>query len=1114
MIFFTNSAFTRAKLYSPGSKGLTDYLNLRKIMRIGMMTLIMLTSSIQLFSTTPARSQSVGTVEVKLELRNESLISAFKKIERQSSFHFMYSPEDVKNFTTPNLPSSTRSVAAILDDLLENTNLAYKQKDQKILIMNREDIDNDNQAADINVKGQVTDATGETLPGVSIKLKNSTAGTSTDIDGNYSIRVPEGSVLVFTYIGYVTQEITVTNQTTLNVVLNASSSALSEVVVTALGISREAKSLAYSAQTVKSEEITKATGTNVVNALQGKVAGLTITRSTSGVGGGSNVLLRGNRSITGNNAPLYITDGVPGGIGLEDGDNIESISVLKGAAAAALYGSAGQNGVIIITTKKGKSGQTNVEFNGGVLFDRADVHSELQTEYGQGDGNVYVASSEHSWGPKIAGQNVTLWNGNTVAMQGYGNNLQDFFRTGATWNNSLSITTGSEKMQTYFSYGNVTAQGIIRNNDLSRHNVNLRINNQVSKKLSFDTKLTYNTETINNNPASFTITSIYRTPVSIPMSEMEQYLYTDASGNARQNYWKPGSSIIGNPFFYMNRNLSSSNVHRIVGLLSTKYDFNDWMSLQLRGNVNQTFSGDDQKIYSDSYHSLIGSNYILNNGRSTQSNIDGLLTFKRDVSSSLNLSGHLGGAIQGTRNENVNNNANGLNKADFFFLGNGRAPIVTNSLAKSPLVQSLYASATLAYKDFLYLDMTGRNDWSSALPKGEESIFYPSIGLTGIISDMVQLPSWISYGKVRASVAQSGFGGNAYLGREYYTVVNGGGIATPTIKAPGNYKPELTNSFEAGADWRFFNSRLGFDVTYYRTRTENQLLLIGAPTATLFNQKYINAGLIQNNGVEVVMSVTPVKAGNFSWDASVNFTKNVNKVVELTPEMKSVIIQDDGISTIRVEEGKAYGTMYVKGWQRDAQGRKLVDDLGRPLLTSAKDVYAGNFNPDFMIGMNNSLKYKNVSFSFQIDYRNGGNIIGGTQPLMDADGHSVRSLQGRETGIVIDGYTKAGVQNTKSITSQQYFSSIGDRYPTGEEYNYSATNMRLREMSLDFVVPTQILGKAKYIKSARVSLVGRNLFFLDKDAPFDPDIARGRGGTEYTALPFTKTFGLNLRASF
>lgn len=1061
-------------------------------------------------------SLSAAGYSQKITLKEDHapLKSVLQKIRKQSGYQLVYNSDVIGKAAPVSINVKDASLTEVLTLSLAGQSLSFRISDNIILIKPELKKMQVQAALPVNITGTVTDSKGETLIGVGVVVKGTTTGTSTDMNGNYSITVPDdNAVLVFSYIGFETQEIAVSSRSSINIVLQELKTALNEIVVTALGISREAKSLTYSTQKVDSDQLTKATGVNVVNALQGKIAGLTITRSTNGVGGGSTVLLRGNRSITGNNAPLYVTDGVPGGIGFEDGDNIESITVLKGAAAAALYGSAGQNGVILITTKKGKAGRTSVEFNGGLVFDEANIYHETQDQYGQGDAGLYVNSSEHSYGPRMTGQTVTLWNGSTAPLSAQPDQFKDFFRTGTTLNNSLNLTMGSEKMQTYFSYGNIRAQGIMENNDLNRHNINLRVSNNISKKLSIDTKLTYNFENVDNSPVSYAITSIYRTPVSIPLSEMQKYEYM-AAGNPRQSYWKPGSSIIGNPYFYMNKNLNYDDIHRAVGLVAVKYDFNSWLSMQVRGNVNQSFSSSDTRIYSDSYHSLVGSNYTEGNSRNLNSNIDGLLTFKRDLNKNFNLSGHIGGYMQGSRNTGSTANANGLYKADFFYLSNARAPQMINNFAQSPLIQSLYSSATLAYKNYLYLDVTGRNDWSSALPQGEESVFYPSVGLTAIVSDMVKLPSWVSYAKARVSSANAGNGGNAYFGKEYYTLGIGGIISTPTIQSFDNYKSELTKSFEAGLDWRFFNNRLGFDLTYYKTRTENQLLLIGAPSASTYNQRYINAGLIENDGIELVMSATPLKIGKFSWDAMLNYSKNNNKVISITPEMKSVIIQDDDIVTTKVEEGRSFGELYSKGWQRDAQGRKLVDNQGRPLLTPGKTVYMGNYNPDFMAGLTNSLSYSNLGVTFQIDYRNGGSILGGTQPLLDADGHSKRSLEGRENGIILDAYLADGSKNTKSITSQAYFSAIGDRKPTGEEYNYSATNLRLREVMLGYTLPARLLGKMNYIKNAKISLIGRNLFFFQRSAPFDPDISRGRGGTEYTALPFTRSFGLNLRASF
>ncbi len=974
------------------------------------------------------------------------------------------------------------------------------------------------------VRGRVTNVDGTGLSGVSIKVKGTSDGTSTDTNGQYAITVPEGqNILVFSYVGFVSIEETIDGRTTIDVVFSEESTALNEVVVTALGITRDVKSLTYAAQNIKGDQLNEAKEVNIVNSLQGKVAGVTITRNANGPGGDAKVLIRGNRSITGNNQPLYVIDGVPlsGSVSMLNSDDVESMTILKGPSAAALYGSQGQNGAIVITTKRGKVGELTVNYNGGFTFENAAVLPELQYEYGQGDAGVYSASSEHSWGPKAVGQPVTLWNGHTVPLEGQPGRLKDFFRTAHTVNNSLSINGGSEKMQTYFSYANTTAQGIMRNNDLNRHNIDLKIDNNLTSKLSFFTKLTYIYEDVDNRlqpgeGGTYALPSMFRSPTSIPTSEMREYSFIDETGTEKQSYWKPGSSILLNPYWALNRITYFQKKDRVLGLLSAKYQFTDWLDLQVRGSIDKTIQKNDNKIYADNYFSLVGSTYNYSGSGSQGTNVDALLSFKRDLSNKFNLTGNIGAALQQGNYEGFNGNANGLNKANFFFMNNSKNPSITNFAQKSPQVQSLYATATFAYNSYLYLDATARNDWSSALPKDNQSYFYPSVGLSAIISDMLNLPSWVSYGKARITVANSGYGGQEYLDRNYYTVGAGGAIITPSTQSLGNYKPELTTAFEAGLDWQFLNNRLGFSLTYYDTKTKNQLLLIGAPSASLFDRKYINAGLIKNNGIELVGNLTPIRTESFSWNAAVNYSKNNNKIVRLTEEVKSAILVDDRAAQIRADEGGSFGDMYVKDWKKDSQGRRLVDDTGAPILTSDRNVFLGNYNPDYMLGVSNSFTYSNFSLNFLIDYRNGGYVISGTQALIDADGHSLRSLEGRENGLILDAVTVDGVKNTKSISAQKYWSAIGDRYPTGGLYAYSATNLRLRELVLGYRIPSKILSTTSFIKDAKVSVVGRNLFFFHKSAPIDPEITLGLngGGLEYGALPSTRIIGLNLNIVF
>ena len=977
--------------------------------------------------------------------------------------------------------------------------------------------------------------------GVSISQKGTNNSTISSDLGLFTINTSgKNIVLVFSSVGFATKEVAVADgDATVNVSLVADGKEMDEIVVTALGINRKKRSLAYATQQVSGEKLGEAREVNVINGLQGKIAGVTITKNAAGPGSSSKVILRGNRSIDGNNQPLYVIDGVPldnstssqpsgtfggrdggDGIGMINPDEIESMQVLKGASASALYGSAGQNGAIIITTKKGKSGKIALDYNGGIMLDKASVLPELQNEYAQGDAGVYVANSEHSWGPKITGQNATLWNNKVVKLAGQPDRLQNFFRTGSNLTNSVSATGGNDKMQTYFFYGNTAANGILDNHDLNRHNVSLRVSNTISSKFTIESKISYIFEDVHNKPfigeAPNAVISMYRAPISIPLEQMLTSDNIGPTGNPVQNYWRPQSSILENPYWIMNRDNFYERKDRLIGLINAKYQFNSWLNLQVRGSLDKTIERTENKIFDDSYYSLVGSNYSLYDGNRHSNNMDALLNFKRTLSKDLLLSGNIGGAVQEGTYEGLSVWANGLNKQNFFMMGNAKAPTSYNSFGFNPQVQSLYATANFAYRNYLFMDVTGRNDWSSALPKAHQSYFYPSVGLTAIVSDMLRLPSFITYSKVRATYAGSGSGGAQYRTMNYYSIGAGGAPTQSSVRSNPDYKPELTSTWELGLDWRFLSNRLGFDLTIYHSDTKNQLLQIKTPQASLFDAKYINAGQIQNKGIELVLSGTPVKTKNLSWDIAVNFSTNKNKVISLDPLIKEAILIDDRDANIVVKEGGSYGDMYVQGWKRDDKGRRLVNEDGRMIKTAGKTMFLGNYNPDWATGISNTFSYKRLSFSFLVDYRFGGYVISGTQALIDADGHSKRSLEGRD-GLILNAYHEDGTKNSTTIQASQHWSDIGDRYPVGELYAYSATNMRMREMTLGLQVPSSMLGKTGFIKGAKVSLVGRNLFFFKRDAPFDPEMGIGTGnggGLEYGSLPSTRSMGINLKLSF
>jgi hypothetical protein len=976
----------------------------------------------------------------------------------------------------------------------------------------------------ISIHSIVVNEKNEPVEGVSINIKGTSIGSITDTKGQFNIDVNSGQVLIISFIGYVTQEIVIKSEKIPVIKLVPEDKSLNGVVVTALGITKSVKSLTYSVQEVKGDKLNKAKETNLINSLQGKVAGVTITKNATGPGSDSKVLLRGNRSITNSNEPLYVIDGVPlsGNVGMLNSDDVESMSILKGASAAALYGSQGQNGAIVITTKRGKTGQLVVNYSGSTTIDQAAVLPQLQFEYGQGDAGTFIASSEHSWGPKIAGQTVDLWNGHSVKMAGQENRLKDFFRLGKTLSNTISVQGGNDKVQTYFSYSNMLAQGIMPNNDLTRHNLDYKITNNITSKLTIFTKLSYIFEKIVNSvepgdAGTYALPSLFRSPVSIPISEMKQFSFLDRSGTEKQSYWNPGSSVQVNPYWALNRVPNSTNRERLLGLISVKYSFSNWLNLQVRGSLDKTVQNYENQVFADSYFSQVGSTFGLSEARRQGMNLDALLSFNHKLGKSFNLSGNIGTSIQETRYGRISQNANGLFKSNYFFMVNAKNPVVLNSYGRTPQVQSVYATTTLGYKNYLYLDITGRNDWSSALPKINQSYFYPSVGLSTILSDMIKMPDWVTYGKARVTYASSGFGGTEYLDRNYFSVGSGGAILTPSIQSLGNYRPEITNSYETGLDWRLFHNRVGFNLTYYNTKTKDQLLLIGIPGATLFSQKYINAGLIENKGVEITADVTPIKAKNFSWTIGVNYSKNINTVKKLTDNMKSVIIgAGDAVYLIKVDEGSSFGNVYVRGWAKDDQGRRLVDADGSPTLTNGTSAFVGNYNPDYMLGISNTFTYKDFSLSFLIDHRQGGVVISGTQALIDADGHSKESLRGRTGGIVLDGVMADGSKNTQAVESQKFFGLVGGRYPIGEFYSYKGTNTRLRELVLSYNIPSDIIRKFKVIKRAEVSIVGRNLFFFQRSAPIDAEITRGvnGGGLEYCALPSTRNYGININMSF
>ena len=1004
--------------------------------------------------------------------------------------------------------------------------------------------------AQVSVRGTVTSSDGEPIIGANVIELGSNNGTATDLDGNYQLKVGPNAILEFTYTGYVSQKFTVGVQTIINVTLEEGVS-LSEMVVTALGISREKKSLTYASQTIQGGQLTQVRDANFVNTLQGKVAGLVVTNASSGVGGATRVILRGNRSIQSSNNALFVVDGVPvdnstpgqvgndfGGYNGSDGvaninpDDIESINVLKGAAASVLYGSRAANGVILITTKKGSAGAISVDVNSGAQFDAPLTLPNLQNEYGQGNGGVFGARASASWGPKMNNQPLTDWTGKSQNMVPQPNNVSGFFQIGTSFNNSVGIKGGSEKVQSYFSFTNNQVSGIVPGNTLDRNTINLRISANLSKKFSTDAKVTYVNQMLNNKlrsgEESSEVMNLYKTPRSIRNKDMQNY----QSEAGVPTYWT-SSSVYMNPYWTINRTSADEERTRTTSLVSATYHINDDMKILARVSLDQYTDRGENTFYDNTLlFAWLGGTFQKYFRQVKERNSELLLIGNKKLNSKVKLSYTFGIADVARQSDFTQTSANGLLVPNKFDLGFARNLAVGTGFVERDL-QSVFGSVQVSLNDYLYFDVTARNDWSSTLP-APHSYFYPSLGLTTVLSDIIELPNFINFAKLRGSYTRVGNDAAPYLLTQTYSFSQGGTggfINRDGTQAIGDLKPELTTSLEFGFDGRFFDNRLGLDVTFYKTNSVNQLLSLPLAPASGFSNQYINAGNIENAGVELTLTGSPIKKNDFTWDVTLNYARNVNAIVSLHPDIKQTLLSSGYGRTagVLVKEGGAYGDLYTEGWARTPSGQFIMDGAGKPVVSSSQE-FLGNFNPKFTLGLNNAFSIGKISLNVLVDARIGGVMTSGSDASLAFDGSSAYTTAYREGGWVIPGVTLSNneyIPNTTPVNAETFWTTVSNgRYSWGQVFTYDATNVRIREAAVgyDFNINSQ------YVKRAKLSIVARNLFFLAKgnaivDIPgiptrkmwFDPDVNLGAGnyqGVEYGTLPSARSIGLNLSVSF
>ncbi|QNR83140.1 SusC/RagA family TonB-linked outer membrane protein [Pedobacter riviphilus] len=975
------------------------------------------------------------------------------------------------------------------------------------------------------IKGTVKDETGATLPGVTITIKGAQGGTQTNTSGQYSITAKTGDVLVFSFIGYQRKEVTVGTQSTIDIALTPDSKNLETVVVTALGIKRSTKALTYNVQTLNTNAVNDVKDPSFVNSLTGKVAGLTLTHS-SAPGGSTKAVLRGNKSINGNNNALYVVDGVPlpslssssvsdgfqisdsgDGISNLNPDDIEEISVLSGASASALYGGAASNGVILITTKKGKSGKASLNFNSSVTFDKPFVLPKVQTIYGA------ESNGFNGWGAQAA--NASNYD------------PKDFFNTGKTYANALSISGGTEKNQSYFSAASTNAQGIIPNNKLDRYNFSYRNTSSFfNDKLSLDANVAYTYQKALNMPGQGQyynpLTGVYLFPsASADFNQYKNYEVFNPARNINVQNWPydPSGIALQNPYWVANRNLFATERNRILGSVTAKYNFTSYLNLQGRAKIDRTTDFGTTKLYATTIPVLTDNSnngkYGERNALNSQTYADLLLNFNKTFDK-FSVTATLGTSILNTkiRTTDIGGPLDPFKVPNFFSLYNidpAKLNINPAPYGSDPRPeyreqnQAAFFTGTLGYKNYLFLDITGRNDWNSSLPK---SFFYPAVGLSAVISEMAKLPEFISFAKLRVSYAEVGNAippQYAYAGNPTYPV-SSGGISLNTGKSLGSeLKPERSKSFEIGTDLKFLKNKLSLTATYYKTNTFNQFFRVPAAPSTGYTYVDYNAGKVRNQGLESSLSYN-ANFGEFTWTPTVNFSFNRNKVIDLLNTIDPTTGQTVHITSVSLSgssvilEGSSYGDIQVKDYVRNTDGSLKLDASGLPQYSNNL-VVVGNVNPKYQLSFNNSFSYKKFSLSFLIDGRFGGNVVSNTEKVLDQFGMSERSAAVRLAG---------GVKSGTIDVTKDYFGRISSEYTS---YVYSATNIRLRELSFGYTIPAKVFNNK--IQGLQLSIIGRNLWMIHNKAPFDPEVITLTGnsfqGFEDFSVPSLRSIGFSLK---
>ncbi|MCF2443021.1 SusC/RagA family TonB-linked outer membrane protein [Dyadobacter sp. CY345] len=1004
-------------------------------------------------------------------------------------------------------------------------------------------------AQDRTVKGKVLDENDSGLPGASVTIKGSTAGTNADANGDFTLSgVSSTSVLVISSIGYVKQEIPVGNQTDFSVKMVADVANLQEVVVTALGISKDARKLGYSVTTIGGDLMTKARETNIANSLAGRVAGLNVKGTSGGPGGTAKILMRGMPSMNSGGSPLVVINGVPmdntqrgsagewggadggDGIGNLNPDDVETMTVLKGQAASALFGARASNGVILIKTKAGKKGDFSIDYNLNYSADTPRDMTDFQYEYGQGIGGqkpttaaAAQVSARRSWGARLDGSQVIQFDGNQYAYSAQKDNVKNFYRTGSNFTNSLSVTKGGENGSFRLSVANLDTKSIIENSGLKRKTFNLTADQNITKKLSVNVMANYVIENVKNKPI-------------LSDGPMNANNGMFLASNIDQRILAPGfdpvtgkeivfsdDEYVTNPYFVTSQFVNDVDRKRIISALSTKYQFTNWLYAQARVGYDNA----NDRIFKVTPWGTGFSNAgrggldELSNAQRTELNVDGLIGFNKTFNNDeFTVDAVAGANLRRNRYEKVQIGGSPF-VLPYLYSFNNVVNFNRDYAVSNTEVQSAYYSVDLGYKGILNLTTTGRYDTYSTLPSSARSIFTPSVTGSFIFNDIVNVPN-LSFGKVRASYARtSGEPSTAYGTAIYYGVGNSFNTV-PT----GNFSDQLPNLFlkpftksevEVGLDLKFFGNRLGLDLAYYSQKTKNEIMPANYSAATGYVKGVVGTGSVQNRGLEVLITGTPVKTSKFDWNVSFNLTSVRNKILQTDADNNPITLGQNratlGNATTAFVVGEAGPQIRAYDYKYAANGEMIVDQSGLPVRGDLIDL--GTVLPTLYGGINNEFNVGALNFSFLVDYNFGNKILSATENYAYRRGLHKATLEGRD-GITT-GVSESGAANTVQASAEDYYTALANNVTKISVVD--GDYIKLRQLTLGYTIPARLIEKWPLVRAVNISLVSRNLFyFMKKTTNIDPEATFGANltysGIEGTSLPSTRNYGINVNFKF